>query len=241
MMSLKNEFETTGNWLFKRRSFLPLIIVPFLFYCLLTPVNNSYYILFYAGLTVSLLGECIRIFTIAFVPAGTSGRNTKQQLATSLNQTGIYSTVRHPLYLGNFFMFLGPFLFTGNIYGIIILILSFWIYYERIMFAEEAYLVKLFGHNYEKWSLITPAFIPNIFLYSPTNSKFSLKKVLEREYSGICGVFVIFTILLAFRNYHFNIKPIIADTWVIIFLINIIVYFILRTFKKINRKKAINK
>ena len=204
MMSLNNEFEATGNWLFKHRSFLPLIIVPFLFYCLLTPVNNFYNTLFYAGLVVSLLGECVRIFTIAFVPAGTSGRNTKQQLATSLNQTGIYSTVRHPLYLGNFFMFIGPFIFTGNIYGIIILILAFWIYYERIMFAEEAYLIKSFGIEYENWSFKTPAFIPNIFLYSPINSKFSFKKVLEREYSGICGVFLIFTILLVFRNYYFN-------------------------------------
>lgn len=237
-MSLKNEFEATGNWLFKRRSFLPLIIVPFLFYCLLTPVNNFYNILFYAGLTVSLLGECVRIFTIAFVPPGTSGRNTKQQLATSLNQTGIYSTVRHPLYLGNFFMFLGPFLFTGNIYGIIILSLAFWIYYERIMFAEEAYLKKIFGHEYEKWSLITPAVIPNIFLYLPTNSKFSLKKVIEREYTGICGVFVIFTILLAFRNYYFNLHPIINDIWAIIFISNIFVYLILRTLKKINLRKS---
>ena len=166
MMSLNNEFETTGNWLFKHRSFLPLIIVPFLFYCLLTPVNNFYDTLFYAGLAVSLLGECVRIFTIAFVPAGTSGRNTKQQLANSLNQTGIYSTVRHPLYLGNFFMFLGPFLFTGNIYGIIILILAFWIYYERIMFAEEAYLIKLFEVEYDNWSSITHTFIPNIFLFT---------------------------------------------------------------------------
>ena len=184
MMSLNNEFESTGDWLFKHRSFLPLIIVPFLFYCLLTPVNNFYNTLFYAGLVVSLLGECVRIFTIAFVPAGTSGRNTKQQLATSLNQTGIYSTVRHPLYLGNFFMFLGPFIFTGNIYGIIILILAFWIYYERIMFAEEAYLIKSFGVEYENWSSITPAFIPNIFLFSPINSKFSLKKVSERNLAG---------------------------------------------------------
>jgi protein-S-isoprenylcysteine O-methyltransferase Ste14 len=200
-MSLNNEFEVTGNWLFKHRSFLPLIIVPFLFYCLLKHKNNFYNTLFYAGLTVSLIGECVRRFTIAFVPAGTPGRNTKQQLATSLNRTGIYSTVRHPLYLGNFFMFLGPFIFTGNIYGIIILILAFWIYYERIMFAEEAYLIKSFGIEYENWSVKTPAFIPNIFLYSPINSKFSLTKVLEREYSGICGVFLIFTIVLVFRNY----------------------------------------
>ena len=172
MMSLINEFSNTGNWLFKRRSFLPLIIIPFLFYCLLTPLNNSYYILFYAGLTVSLLVECIRIFTIAFVPAGTSGRNTKQQLETSLNTTGIYSTLRHPLYLGNFLMFLGPFIFTGHIYGVIIFILIFWIYYERIMFAEEAFLITRFGNEYERWSSKTPPFIPNISAYSSTNSKF---------------------------------------------------------------------
>ena len=238
-MSLKNEFANTGNWLFKRRSFLPLIIIPFLFYCLLTPLNNSYYILFYAGLTVSLLGECIRIFTIAFVPAGTSGRNTKQQLATSLNTTGIYSTLRHPLYLGNFLMFLGPFIFTGHIYGVIIFILIFWIYYERIMFAEEAFLITRFGNEYERWSSKTPPFIPNISAYSSTNSKFSLRKVLEREYSGICGVFLIFTILLVFRNYYFNFYPIISDVWTVIFISNIFMYIILRTFKKIRRIKSI--
>ena len=191
MMSLNNEFEATGNWLFKHCSFLPLIIVPFLFYCLLTPVNNFYNTLFYAGLAVSLLGECVRIFTIAFVPAGTSGRNTKQQLATSLNQTGIYSTVRHPLYLGNFFMFLGPFLFTGNIYGIIILILVFCIYYERIMVAEEAYLIKSFGVEYENWSSITPAFIPNIFLFTNQFTIFTQKSFGKRIYRvlrNLCNI-----------------------------------------------------
>jgi protein-S-isoprenylcysteine O-methyltransferase Ste14 len=237
-MSLNNEFEATGNWLFKHRSYLPLIIVPFLFYCLLFTVNNFYNTLFYAGLTVSLLGECVRIFTIGFVPAGTSGRNTKQQLAISLNQTGIYSTVRHPLYLGNFFIYLGPFIFAGNIYGIIIFVLVFWIYYERIMFAEEAYLIKSFGIEYENWSIKTPAFIPNIILYSPINSKFSLKKVLESEYSGICGIFIIFTILLAFRNYYFNFHPIISHTWSVIIISNIFVYIILRTLKKIRQRKS---
>ena len=191
-MSLNNELEATGNWLFKHRSFLPLIIVPFLFYYLLTPVNNFYNTLFYTGLAASLLGECFRIFTIGFVPAGTSGRNTKQQLPTSLNQTGIYSMVRHPLYLGNFFMFLGPFLFTGNIYGIIILILVFCIYYERIMIAEEPYLIKSFGVEYENWSSITPAFIPNIFfIFTNQFTIFTQKsfgKRIYRDLRNLCNI-----------------------------------------------------
>jgi hypothetical protein len=61
---------------------------------------------------------------------------------------------------------------------------------------------------------------------------------LEREYSGICGIFAIFTILLAFRNYFFNFHPIISLTWSVIFISNIFVYIILRTLKKIRRRKS---
>ena len=235
-MSLKNEFAISGNWLFKHRSYLPLIILPLLFYSLFTPVGTSFNLLFYIGLSVSLLGECIRIITVAFVPAGTSGRNTKQQKATSLNQTGIYSIVRHPLYLGNFLIFLGPFIFTGNIYGIIIFILSFWIYYERIMYAEETFLISKFGSEYENWSSKTPAFLPNIASYTPTKSIFSFRKVLEGEYSGIYGVFVIFTLLLVFRNYNLNITPIISNLWKGVFLGNTLIYITLRTLKKRGRR-----
>ena len=97
MTTLKKEFEVTGNWLFRYRSFLPLIIIPFLFYCLHATFETSVQkTLFYTGLAISYLGEFIRIFSIAYVPDGTSGRNTKHQLATSLNINGIYSTVRHP-------------------------------------------------------------------------------------------------------------------------------------------------
>ena len=237
-MTLINELEATGNWLFKYRSYLPLIIIPFLIFCTLTPHGASIHkTLLYTGLTISYIGECIRIYTIAYVPAGTSGRNTKQQLATSLNMHGIYSTVRHPLYLGNFLIYLGPFIFTGNIYGIIIFILIFWIYYERIMFAEEAYLIKIFDNEFKKWSLKTPAFIPNPILYSRINAKFSLRKVLERENSGICGIIFIFTILLAFRNYFFNITPVLTENWKVLFIVNSILYILIRITKKIKRSQ----
>ena len=67
------------------------------------------------------------------------------------------------------------------------------------------YTGNKFDNEYKHWSLKTPAFIPNPALYSHINTKFSLLRVLEREYSGICGVIAIFIILLAFRNYSFNV------------------------------------
>ena len=237
-MSLRKELEESGMWLFKYRSYLPLIILPLLFYSLQTPFKmKTSNILLIIGLTVSYLGEFIRIITIAFVPIGTSGRNTVKQIAASLNTKGIYSTVRHPLYLGNFLIYLGPFIYTGNIYAIIIFILIFWIYYERIMFAEESYLSEKFSNEYLKWSEKTPTFIPNIILFSSINSKFSIKKVLHREYSGIFGIIIIFTCIVSFRNYLFNLTPILSTNWIIILLFNTIIYIYVRLLKIISYKR----
>jgi protein-S-isoprenylcysteine O-methyltransferase Ste14 len=233
-MSLINEFENSGNWLFKYRSYLPLMILPLLFYSLLTPLNHvTLNMLLLIGLTISYIGECLRIYTIAFVPSGTSGRNTKKQIAFSLNKKGIYSTVRHPLYLGNFLIFLGPFIYTGNVYTIFIFILIFWVYYERIMFAEEAFLTEKFGKEYIEWSSKTPAFIPNIMLFSPIKSNFKISKVLLQEYPGIFGIIGIFTIIVAFRNYYYNLIPTLSEYWKIIFIFNIVFYISIRIIKKI--------
>ena len=241
-MSLNREFESTGNWLFKHRSFLPLFIIPFLFYLLLGSISGDLeYILLYSGLIISFIGEGIRIFTVAYTPPGTSGRNTKQQLANTLNTTGIYSLLRHPLYLGNFFMFLGPFIFTGNIYGISIFIFIFWLYYERIMYAEEAFLIRKFENEYSEWASDTPAFIPKISTYLPANSKFSFQKVMEKEYSGLCAVIVIFTLMVGFRNFNANIHPILSDSWKILFSLNALLYIFLRSLKKIKQNKISGK
>jgi len=56
---------------------------------------------------VSCVGLGTRILTIGHTPQRTSGRNTKAQVAETLNTTGLYSMLRQPLYLGNFFMGLG--------------------------------------------------------------------------------------------------------------------------------------
>ena len=87
----------------------------------------------------------VRSYTIGTTPRGTSGRNTEEQVAEQLNSSGIYSTVRHPLYLGNYLMWIGIVLFTKSISFTIIVSLMYWLYYERIMFAEERFLERKFG------------------------------------------------------------------------------------------------
>jgi len=237
-MTLIKEFTAQGNWMFRRRSYLPLFILPLLFYLIYIKDMKTWdtSLLIYSML-LTFFGELIRIFTIGFTPEGTSGRNTKQQIAESLNNTGIYSLLRHPLYVGNFLMFLGPFCFTGHLWGTALFSLIFWIYYERIMFAEEAFLKEKFGDLFTSWAKDTPAIIPAIKKYRPSAGKFSLVKILLAEYSGLCAIIPIFTLLLLFQNYLNEISPLISQEWKILFGLNVLVYILLRSIKKIKRAR----
>ena len=125
---------------------------------------------------------------VGYAPVRTSGRNTRNQIADSLNTTGLYSIVRHPLYLGNFLIGLGISLVSWVWWLPLIYTLLFGIYYERIMFAEEAFLRRKFGGEFEDWAAATPAFWPRISQWRRPALPFSFRNVLRREYSGLAVV-----------------------------------------------------
>jgi protein-S-isoprenylcysteine O-methyltransferase Ste14 len=202
-MALQEELEEQGKWLFKYRGTLPLIIlfIGVILY-LKTETDPSTFILedtpyetYYETfcLLVSLFGLAIRVYTVGHTPRNTSGRNTAEgQVADVLNTTGSYSMVRHPLYLGNFFMWLGPAMLTGQFWFVIAFCFFFWIYYERIMFAEEQFLRNKFGEQYIVWSKNVPAFIPRFKNFVKPSIPFSWKKVIKKEKNGLLAVFLIF-------------------------------------------------
>lgn len=152
-------------------------------------------------IAISVLGFVIRSWTIGTTPAGTSGRNTTEQVASVLNSTGIYSMVRHPLYLGNYLMWMGIVMYTYNIWFVAIVTLLYWLYYERIMFAEERFLERKFGEEYLEWSKRAPAFVPAFSKFVKTDIPFSMKSVLRREYSGFLATVIGFLFVASVRDY----------------------------------------
>jgi protein-S-isoprenylcysteine O-methyltransferase Ste14 len=187
-MALAEEFKQQGEWLFRWRSYLPLVLVPLMVIAYAhmdTPDTAFHECWEYFCLGISFLGLMVRVITVGFVPHHTSGRNTKRQIADYLNTTGMYSIVRHPLYLGNFLIGLGIALVPYDLWLPTIYSLVFWVYYERIMFAEEAFLREKFGEAYQRWSDTTPAFIPRLRQWRKPSLPFSVLHVLRREYSGL--------------------------------------------------------
>lgn len=138
-----------------------------------------------ASLIVGILGLVIRIFVAGFAPKDTSGRNTKQQKASALNATGIYSICRNPLYLGNFFMWISPVILVGNWLFVLCFALFFWLYFERIAYAEEVFLREKFGEEFVRYCEKTPAFLPRFSLYQRPATTFSFRSMLRREYQSL--------------------------------------------------------
>ncbi len=239
-MALQEEFESQGIWLFRYRGSLPIIIliVAIYFYIQsqLNPTLNCFQseqavaYFEYFCLAISLLGLYIRCYTVGHTPNNTSGRNVTEQVADTVNTTGIYSTLRHPLYLGNFFMWLGPALLTQNWWFNIAFGFFYWVYYERIMFAEEQFLRKKFGNMYTDWAAKTPAFIPSFKKFVKPNLPFSWKKVIKKEKNGLAATFLIFALFNIAGNYVQN-KTAYNGFFITAAVLSSILYIILKYIK----------
>jgi len=235
-MALVQEFESSGNWLFKRRSWLPLILIIAGVYVLYITnrqaiIFNSTWELIFLG--VSLAGEAVRVYTVGFAPRNTSGRNTSAgQIADELNTTGIYSQVRHPLYVGNFLMWLGPVLFVRTPVFVLLFVMFYWLYYERIMFAEEQFLRRKFGEVYDKYSEKVKAVIPRFRGFIKPALPFSVKSVLSREHNSFVNIFIIFLLLDLLRNYFLSERIYVTPLWMYICIPAGLIWLVLRILHK---------
>ncbi len=235
-MALIEEYEKTGNMLFNKRSYLPLVLYVLatvtIYFDRTVFADTSNLVFSIVCLIISLFGLFIRIITIGYAQKNTSGRNVNGQVADSLNTKGIYSVVRHPLYLGNFFMWIGIVIYVANFWLIIAVILLFWIYYERIMFAEEGYLRNKFGEEYTNWAMRTPAFLPSFKLWEKSDSKFNAKDVIRREYYGLTALAVSFAYINFIKNYFYKGIFELDIFWLYVLIISIIMFLVLRFLKK---------
>ena len=238
-MSLVHELEKSGNWLFRRRSWLPAtILVPAAAYILFIANRSVIYFNYtweIACILVSVAGELLRSYTVGYVPRNTSGRNVIEQLADELNTKGIYSVVRHPLYIGNFLMWLGPVMFLRSVWWVLVFVLAYWLYYERIIFAEEQYLRRKFGETYDTWAFRVRAVIPSFRRYMKAELPFSLRNVLKREYNSIANMFVVFALLDLLRNISVTGRFYLEPMYITLFVAALIFWGIIRYLVKRTR------
>jgi protein-S-isoprenylcysteine O-methyltransferase Ste14 len=203
-MTTQNRSEKLGNQFFKYRGQIPALFFLLAFFLMhYFPVQNKWLDQSNTLIAVSLviLGHLIRALAVGKRAAHTSGRNRDEQVAEALNSTGIYSMVRHPLYLGNITTYMGWVVFTGIDWLIPAMLIGFLFYYRFIIYAEEQFLTRKFGQDYLDWKSATPLLLPAFWKFKANPQPFSFKTVLENEYSGIAASMTTAWVLLAFQWY----------------------------------------
>ena len=235
-MSLSRSFKKQGDFLFKYRGQFPVLLF-FLSLPFVSSIDYSSFalvhkqILMIVSILFAFAGFLVRFYTVGTTTKGTSGRNTKKQVAKILNTSGVYSLLRNPLYFGNFLIWIGITISTFSIYFIIVVSLLFWLYYERIIFTEEYFLENKFGDKYVEWSNNTPVFFPNFSNFISSNTQFSVISVLRREYASVLSAVIGFIYIDLLKNYFITGTFMLNEFALQILVFTLIVTFIFRTLK----------
>lgn len=238
-MALKETYEKQGAFLFRWRSYLPLLAGPLVVAAFLDPHYTHRAFNGFAGgcwealcILVSFSGLGVRCLVAGYVPRGTSGRNTQTQVAETLNTQGLYSVVRNPLYLGNFLIILGLLLFTQVWWFVFTGIAIFWIFYERIIFTEEEFLRQRFGEAFVAWSLETPVFIPKFKGWKKPELPYAWRTVLRREHATQFGMVSTLMLLGVAADLFTTPDHRIAPFWWIFWGVSLVFYLVFRFLKK---------
>jgi protein-S-isoprenylcysteine O-methyltransferase Ste14 len=142
-----------GAVLFRNRSWLP---VPFLLVALLAPghpTTRDWII----GAVLVVFGEWIRMSGVA--AAGTVTRRRSRDVQRLVTY-GIFRWVRNPLYVGNFFIWMGFVVISGVLWFLPLAIAIFAIEYTLIVSYEEGVLESIFGREYLEYKKTTPRWFP---------------------------------------------------------------------------------
>jgi hypothetical protein len=136
------------------------------------------------GTIIALSGQTLRALTIGLAYIKRGGKK-KKVYAETLVQEGIFAHCRNPLYLGNLLILIGVGI-AGNsllfvLFGIPFLIFA----YLAIIYAEENYLGKKFGQEFDDYCRRVNRIIPNFSGLGNTmkGMEFKWNRLVVKEYA----------------------------------------------------------
>jgi len=238
---LVDQLPNQGEWLFRHRSFVPLVLLPFSVFVMLQ--HDSYLANSLAlelsweifCLAICLFGVVVRALAQGYSGPGASGRNTKEQIADSLNTTGMYSICRHPLYLGNIISVLGLAALTRSPLLVLATLFGYTLLYERIAGAEERFLAARFGDAYRSWAGHVPAFLPRFSLWEKSSGKFSFRRAVKSEIYGVTVIFAMFAVLETIEQSAIRNEVQLDPVWTAPLVIVLPIFLTLRYIRKHTR------
>lgn len=176
-----------GQVLFKNRGWLP---VPFLAGPLLFSGQQTS-TTWTAGLILVVIGEWIRLAGVAAAGSVTRRRSREVQRLVTY---GAFAWCRNPLYVGNFWVWMGFTVVSGVYWFVPVAVVLFAIEYTLIVRYEEGVLESIFGQEYLDYKARTPRWFGRPPLNSTqgahdwTQALWSERSTLM-QYAVLCAAF----------------------------------------------------
>jgi protein-S-isoprenylcysteine O-methyltransferase Ste14 len=150
------------------------------------------------GTLLILLGQGIRIYTVAFLGKEGDERDGRTDAVIT---HGPFAIVRNPLYIGNLTIILGVLIYAAApIIGFLSLV-YFLFQYHCIVKYEESLLLAKFGDEYQRYIERVPAWIPlKVPVYEdfPIPPSFMTALRAEKKAIATMGI-ILFLLMLAAR------------------------------------------
>lgn len=153
------------------------------------------------GVLTALAGELLRLATIGFDYIDRGGKN-KQVYASRLVHGGVYALTRNPMYVGNAMIAVGMTMIAGAPLGYLLIIPFFLFIYQAIIAAEEAYLRKRFGEDYDTYCKQVNRYLPSIDRIPEAFAglRYDWKRAVKQDLSTIMGVLIGLVLLPFWRT-----------------------------------------
>ena len=154
------------------------------------------------GIVVALTGQAVRLITIGYEYIERGGKEGKVY-ASRLVQGGVYALTRNPMYVGNGLIAIGMTMLAGSPLIYLVVLPFFLFVYQALVAAEEAYLRKQFGLEYDRYCARVSRWWPRWPRIGPALSGLSYdwRQAIRKELSTMAGLFTGIVLLPLLRTY----------------------------------------
>ena len=152
----------------------PIMII--LFFIVLAIDSFSFYVFGYSTALIGLFSFPILllpailslVFGLYFIAKSHKAVLVKKTDKPRFIDSGVYSWVRHPMYLGILLFCLSFFFISPSLLSLVIWI-AFFIIYDRMTIFEEKDLVRILGKKYIDYQKRVPKWLPKISMHKNKN------------------------------------------------------------------------
>jgi protein-S-isoprenylcysteine O-methyltransferase Ste14 len=192
-----------GNFLFRNRNG----IFPLFYLMLFVPsweVFTGPVTAMLIGVSVTILGQLIRIITIGLVYIIRGGKD-RRVYAEDLVTTGIFNHCRNPLYVGNILILVGLGIASNSLLFMAVFTPLFLFFWQAIVLAEENYLRNKFGEQYNEYCKRVNRWLINFNGIGKTlrSMQFKWKRVIIREYNATY-IWMTGAVLIVMKHFYFH-------------------------------------